>query len=303
MTLLISCADESATTTSEPAATVESTPVAEGVPVDAPPTNSAPAEPMIPSISIGGGDTTSTVQTPTKTDSKADAKAQRESLLAAMNPLQVMLGAWKGTTQKVVGDFKALDKPNWVWDFQTDRSQPAMVMKSEESPYFREVRLTYLTDKNVFQLTSTDPEGKTRTYQGDFSAPVEEFEGDDENMHVKYKLKLDQIDAESKRDKWQLVFNQQENNRYLLELYRGPSNLRFDTVATQREGTSFAKSDVGYGDKECIISGGLGTIQVSHNGKNYWVCCTGCKAAFEEDPTSWIAEYEEKQAKKAAAGS
>ncbi|MCA9081882.1 MAG: hypothetical protein KDA58_15080, partial [Planctomycetaceae bacterium] len=73
--------------------------------------------------------------------------------------------------------------------------------------------------------------------------------------------------------------------------------LRFDTVATQREGTSFAKSDDDYGEKTCVISGGLGTMQVSHKGKSYWVCCTGCKAAFEEDPETWIAEFEAKQKK------
>lgn len=54
-------------------------------------------------------------------------------------------------------------------------------------------------------------------------------------------------------------------------------------------------NDEDYGEKECIISGGLGTIQVSYQGKSYWVCCTGCKAAFEEDPESWIAEYNAKK--------
>lgn len=64
------------------------------------------------------------------------------------------------------------------------------------------------------------------------------------------------------------------------------------TVNTQREGTSFALSDTDYGEKTCIISQGLGTISVSHNGKSYWVCCTGCKAAFEDEPEKWIAKWE-----------
>jgi YHS domain-containing protein len=49
-------------------------------------------------------------------------------------------------------------------------------------------------------------------------------------------------------------------------------------------------SDTDYGEKTCIISQGLGTISVSHNGKTYWVCCTGCKAAFDADPEKWIAK-------------
>lgn len=259
------------------------------------PEESPPQE--VPSISMGGSSAD-------QSDSAADqvpgrsAEEQRRELLAAMQPLQVMLGQWRGTTQRAVGDFNAVDAPEWVWDFQSDRAQPAMVMTSEASPYIREARLTYLTDRELFQLNVTDPDGATRTYEGDFSEPAEDFQGDDQKLHVTFKLELTQVDAPSPRDQWQIVFNQQENNRYLVELSqrRGSRFTRFDTIATQREGTSFARSDVDFGEKECIISGGLGTIQVSHEGKTYWVCCTGCKAAFEEDPTTWIAEYQKKQA-------
>ncbi|MEZ5952658.1 MAG: YHS domain-containing protein, partial [Planctomycetaceae bacterium] len=68
-----------------------------------------------------------------------------------------------------------------------------------------------------------------------------------------------------------------------------------DTVSTQREGTSLALIDEGYGEKTCIISGGLGTMTVSHKGQTYYVCCTGCKAAFEDDPERWIARAEEQK--------
>lgn len=46
-----------------------------------------------------------------------------------------------------------------------------------------------------------------------------------------------------------------------------------------------------------MISQGLGTTQVSYKGKSYWVCCSGCKAAFEEDPEKWIAKFEAMQTK------
>ena len=65
-----------------------------------------------------------------------------------------------------------------------------------------------------------------------------------------------------------MVFSQQENNRYLLEIYdkRGDNMLKVNTVANQREGTSFALNPDDYGDKKCVVSGGLGTSTVSHNG-------------------------------------
>ena len=104
------------------------------------------------------------------------------------------------------------------------------------------------------------------------------------------KLQFEQND--DSKERWRFTFHQQENDRYLLQVdrRRGSADFRrFDTVSTQREGTSFALSDSDYGDKTCIISQGLGTISVSHNGRTYWVCCSGCKAAFEDDPEKWIA--------------
>ncbi|MCA9060042.1 MAG: YHS domain-containing protein [Planctomycetaceae bacterium] len=42
----------------------------------------------------------------------------------------------------------------------------------------------------------------------------------------------------------------------------------------------------------------MGTITVSYMGRSYYVCCSGCKAAFEEDPAKWIARAAERAEKK-----
>ncbi|HWL10548.1 MAG TPA: hypothetical protein VNQ76_19235, partial [Planctomicrobium sp.] len=150
----------------------------------------------------------------------------------------------------------------------------------------------------IFEMQATDTEGQTRTLEGTFTQPAESFEGDDRLMHIKYKVELTQVEPPPGRDAWQLVFNQQDNNRFLIEIAkkRGNRFMRVDTIATQREGTSFARSDEGYGQRECIISGGLGTMPVTFKGTTYWVCCSGCKSAFEEEPEKWIAEYNAKKA-------
>lgn len=239
----------------------------------------------LPSISLGGdGQSAGTAR------GGVDEQRHR-ALIDAMQPLQVMLGTWKGTTQREFGDFKALDEPEWVWDFQSDPDQPALVMTSAASPYFRSLRLTYLTDQEEYRLSISGPEGQTRTLTGQFSHPVEEFQGDDKRLHRRYKLELTEQDPADPRDTWQIVLNQQENNRYLVELsrQRGARFMRFDTVANQRQGTSFAMDDADYGEQACIITGGLGTSTVTYQGKTYWVCCSGCRAAFEEDPQKWIA--------------
>ncbi|MCH7989770.1 MAG: YHS domain-containing protein [Planctomycetes bacterium] len=72
---------------------------------------------------------------------------------------------------------------------------------------------------------------------------------------------------------------------------------RYDTVANQREGTSFALNPNDYRERECVISGGLGTSTVSYHGKTYYVCCSGCRDAFNDDPQTWIARFIERKKK------
>jgi len=252
----------------------------------------------IPSISLSSVVAAAEAEDAQRDPLSTDQVELRRVLFQSMKPLQIMLGSWHGTTQKEVGDFKGLDKSNWVWDLKTNRKQPAMVMTSDANPYFHNARLTYYPDRNIFEMQATDTEGQTRTLEGTFTQPAESFEGDDRLMHIKYKVELTQVEPPPGRDAWQLVFNQQDNNRFLIEIAkkRGNRFMRVDTIATQREGTSFARSDEGYGQRECIISGGLGTMPVTFKGTTYWVCCSGCKSAFEEEPEKWIAEYNAKKA-------
>jgi hypothetical protein len=47
----------------------------------------------------------------------------------------------------------------------------------------------------------------------------------------------------------------------------------------------------------CIVSGGLGKITVSYKGKTYYVCCSGCRDAFSDQPEKYVKEWEAKQKK------
>ena len=146
-------------------------------------------------------------------------------------------------------------------------------------------------------MTVADKEGKQRVLQGVYTEEPTDKPGEDKKQTPQRTYKLLLTETGDAKDRWQILMNQQENNRYLLELsrLRGKNFVRFDTVASQREGTSFAANDSDFKERTCVISQGLGTIQVSHKGKSYWVCCTGCKAAFEEDPDKWIAKFEAMQ--------
>ncbi len=227
------------------------------------------------------------------TASSAKVEATPESIVEALKPLQVLLGQWNGLSRN-----NRTDEPEWVWDFQSDRRQPSLVLASEQGEHLRQARLTFLPEKEEYQLTATDGDGQKRVYRGTFSEPVQDVPGDNDELQRTFKLELTEADPATAGETWQLVLAQQENNRYLLEVNRRRGSggfARIDTVHTQRAGTSFALSSTDYGDKTCVISQGLGTISVSYQGKTYWVCCTGCKAAFEEEPERWIARYEEQK--------
>ena len=81
---------------------------------------------------------------------------------------------------------------------------------------------------------------------------------------------------------------------YLLHIKNGADRGVYQVGAT-KEGVPFA----GRGDTspECVVSGGKGTIAVSYKGKTYYVCCSGCRDEFKDNPEKYIKEYEARQAR------
>ncbi len=228
--------------------------------------------------------------------SQMTASQKIQSVIARLQPMQILLGKWRGTTRREYDSFKAVDSHEWVWDLRTNPEQPALVMASDKSPYLRSSRLSWDIAAGKFILTGQDAEGRERRFSGEFTEAPHEITGSDDKQHRIFRLELSE-DAADSGEQWQLAIAQQENNRYLLEVgkRRGKADFaRFDTVSTQRDGTSFALSDTDYAERTCIISEGLGTTEVTWKGRSYWVCCSGCKAAFDEDPETWIARAAER---------
>lgn len=292
---LIGCGGGGAPQPAKPVADSAKSTAAEKEPsADAPAdtTASAKPKPKFEAVTLGSESATTNEGNGGSQLSEAE---QMESVVQALQPLQVMLGKWRGTTNQKFKGFSAVEELEWIWDFRTDRAQPALIVKSDKSPYIREGRLTYLTKDQTFQFTVKTPDGVEHVMRGRFEREPEEFTGDDNKPQRSYKLVLSE--AEPTGDEaWRVAFDQQENNRYLVQVSRKRGSGQFqlaDTVGTQRLGTSFAANDEDYGERKCIISGGLGTSTVSYNGKSYWVCCSGCQAAFNDDPKRWLAKMEE----------
>ncbi len=221
---------------------------------------------------------------------------KEQSVVEALQPFQVLLGDWEGKTKKQFDGFARVDNLTWVWDFKTDKNQPAVTFVSDKSPYFAKGWLTYLPEKHLFRLTTESAEKERRQFEGTWKEGGEpKQESDGKKLQWSFKLDLVQVEP-AEGEQYRLELAQQENNRYHLSVSRKPARgnkfTQLDVVGIQRKNTSFAVTDSDNPGPKCVVSGGLGTISVSHNGKSYTVCCTGCKAAFEEDPERWIAKFE-----------
>src|SRR5437763_1789938 len=75
----------------------------------------------------------------------------------------------------------------------------------------------------------------------------------------------------------------------------GPDKPKLDPeAAIWKEGESLGTT----GKKnECIVTGGLGTIAVTYMGETFYVCCTGCRDAFNEEPAKFVKAFKEKKGK------
>jgi hypothetical protein len=204
----------------------------------------------------------------------------------ALQPLQDLIGSWRGTgepagtrAEKQRGFWQ--ETVSWEWRFKGDDAW--LRAKVDKGKYFTSADLHYLPDRGVYRLVATTPAKESLTFEG----PLKDR-----------KLTLERTDGASKESQ-RLVLSLLHANRYLLAYETRPdarpSFRQVYQVGATKEGVAFA----GDADNapQCVVSGGLGKIPVTHKGKTYYVCCTGCRDAFADDPEKYIKEYEERKAK------
>jgi hypothetical protein len=213
----------------------------------------------------------------------ADDSQDKQQQLTALQPL---VGSWRGVGQPQRGSTKDswVEEAAWSWNFEA--SGPALVATLPAAKYFSALRLTAAKQPLTFALLATPTNGGT---------PIE-YAGriDDQGQLV---LVADQPSADFPK---RLSFRFTAGNDRLLLLLEKPgatdgSFTRLAEVGYTRQGSGFGKIA---NQRECVVTGGLGTIEVSHAGKTYYVCCTGCRDYFNESPEKVLAEYAARQAKK-----
>ena len=211
----------------------------------------------------------------------------------ALQPFNVLVGSWKGTgtpegtkEERAAGSWEETD--TWEWKFKDQDAWLAVTFA--KGKHFTKGELRYTPEKDAkvakFTLTLTAADKSTATFAGSLT--------DKDKV-----LALTRTDGPATEEQ-RLVFSLLHSNRHLYRLETRPAGTtvafgkKYQVGAT-KEGEPFASAAKG---PECIVSGGLGTMKVTYKGKDYWVCCSGCRDEFKENPEKYIKEAEAKAKEK-----
>jgi hypothetical protein len=210
----------------------------------------------------------------------SDKAAERDK--QALMPLGVFVGEWRGVGQPRRGSATGswTEDSEWSWKFEKGKTSLVFsTSKEKRGKYFVAGRLERGEKDGQFRLIGTLPDGKTEvTYTGS-----QEKDG---------RLVLSADDAPEGSPSRIGIRTVAEGQRLLVlyerRLGKTENFTRLAEVGSTREGGNFARAVV---ERECVVTGGAGTIQVSFKGQTYWVCCTGCRDLFNDDPEGVLAEY------------
>lgn len=213
----------------------------------------------------------------------AEPAANTKEALARFNSL---IGGWKGSGQvkrnSTTGAWR--ENSEFLWKF--DKQTAGIEYRVKDGKHIKSGLLSWNPKTEAFTLSSEFQDGAKREYSGKFEgeALVLESKADAEGYVSRVTLRqLSDI-------RLLVLYEQRRANQSLYS--------RVAEVGYTREGAKLASSD--QTGPVCIVTGGAGTIKVAHKGETYFVCCTGCKEAFDNDPESFVAEYKAALAKKKA---
>tara|TARA_R110002095_G_scaffold170840_1_gene148374 strand:- start:1077 stop:1787 length:711 start_codon:yes stop_codon:yes gene_type:complete len=215
-----------------------------------------------------------------QTRTAASDKTDRDAAKQALAEFNSLIGGWRG-----VGMIKRnsrqgawSEKAEWVWKFSPKST--SIDYQITDGKFLKSAMLTYDPQKKTYLVTAVLPDDTTRDYTGTLNKDTLILESQPDQDGAVSRISIRRLN-----EKRTLVLFEQRN--------QGQSfYYRLAEVGYTRAGTKLAES--GTGGPECIVTGGAGTIQVSYLGKNYYVCCSGCKQAFEKDPETFIAEAKQK---------
>lgn len=216
-------------------------------------------------------------------DSKGDA-ASKDAEKAALAEFNSLIGGWRGVGQPQRNSSKDSWSETAEWNWHFDKSHSALHYTVKNGKQLETGELTYSPEKKLYSLKGTFSGKVERTYEGKLTGDKLVLDSSEDADGFVHRMTVTRLN-----DKRTLV---------LYEKRKAAQNFyaRVAEVGYTRQGTTLAIE--GAGEPECVVSGGKGTIKVAYKGETYYVCCTGCKQAFDADPEGILADYRVKLAER-----
>ena len=220
-------------------------------------------------------------------DDKEKVAPTRRADQEALKAYAPLVGAWRGVGQVQRGRVRGAwtESAEWAWKLTSDSAGLEITVK--KGKYLKSGVLRAGKAPGTFVLEATLADGTARAFVGTAA-------GDRKRLVLTAEAKapasgLRRVSIDPLHDTRLLV---------LLEAEDPESHAfsRLGEVGYTREGVAFAAVE---SYPLCVVTEGRGTIEVRYKGKFYWVCCSGCRDLFKDDPETVLAEAAAREKAKA----
>src|SRR5688572_10949598 len=208
------------------------------------------------------------------------AEESKEKLQALQD---LFIGGWKGSgTNKKTNDIWR-ESIDWSWRFKGDDAW--LTVRFTGSKLYKNGEVRWLPEQKKYQFTLVDKQDKKAIFLGDLKKETLNFE----------RVNPDTKDTE--------IVKIKTAGGGIRAVYDFSARAEGRTVAFNTFQLAYTKEGESFGSEtnkkpECVVTGGLGTTMVSFQGVSYYVCCSGCLDAFNENPAKIVAAYLAKKKKK-----
>jgi hypothetical protein len=203
----------------------------------------------------------------------------------ALKELNDYIGQWKGNgapeKAKPTAKESWSETISWAWRFKGDDAWITLEIK--DGKYLKGGELRYLPEKKKYQLKAVEANDAKLVFEGELKDGYLTLDREDEKTKETQRLTMN-LAAEGVRFIYRSS-HKSEGKTLFTKDYQ---------VASTKEGESLGATAK---KNECVVSGGLGTSAVSFKGETFYVCCTGCRDAFNENPEKYVAEFKAKKKK------
>jgi YHS domain-containing protein len=208
----------------------------------------------------------------------ADPAPGRRADQEALKVYGKLVGEWKGVGQPQRQNRKGAWQESAAWAWKLSNESAALEVTVAKGKFLKSARLSPGKEPGRFVLEATLADDAKRTFVG---------KGGERDTLV---LTAEGPPSEGLR---RITLTPLHDTRLLVKLEAQDPESRayaqLGEVGYTRQGVAFA---AGESYPVCIVTEGRGTIAVKYKGQTYYVCCSGCKELFDDDPAGVLAEAE-----------